>query len=101
MLSSKQSQTIKIYDMNTDDSSEYVPWSRLFVFVIQAFKDLQVPEILVVVQIFVVDGGEGVLVGDVTVRRYKCVCQKAHLLTERCINRSILTRQRNIISPYN
>lgn len=37
--------------------------------------DLQVPEILVVVQVFVVDGGEAALVGDVTVSRYKCVSE--------------------------
>lgn len=34
-------------------------------------KHLQVPEILVVLQVFVVDGGEGALVGDVAVGRYK------------------------------
>lgn len=38
-------------------------------------KHLQVPEILVEVQVFVVDGGEAALVGDVTVRRYKCVSE--------------------------
>jgi len=36
-------------------------------------KHLQVPEILVVVQVFVVDGGEAALVGNVTVRENKCV----------------------------
>lgn len=62
-------------------------------------KDLQVPEILVVVQVFVVDGGEAALVDNVTVRRYKCVLEGTHLLTEGSICRSISTRQRNIISP--
>lgn len=38
-------------------------------------KDSQVPEILVVVQVFVVDGREAALVGDVTVSRYKCVSE--------------------------
>ncbi len=36
-------------------------------------KHLQVPEILVVVQVFVVDGGEAALVSDVAVMRYKFV----------------------------
>lgn len=41
----------------------------------EPYIDLQVPEILVVLQVFVVDGGEAALVGDVTVRRYKCVSE--------------------------
>lgn len=36
----------------------------------QFLTDSQVPEVLVVVQVFVVDGGEAALVGDVAVRRY-------------------------------
>lgn len=64
-------------------------------------KDLQVPEILVVVQVFVVDGGEAALVDDVTVRRYKCVSEGTHVLTEGSIRRGISTRQRDIISSYN
>lgn len=62
-------------------------------------KDLQVPEILVVVKVFVVDGGEAALVDNVTVRRYKCVSEGTHLLAEGGICRSISTRQRSIINP--
>lgn len=46
-------------------------------------EDLQVPEILVVMQVFVIDGGEASLVRNVSVRRYKCVSESTHLLTER------------------
>lgn len=42
-------------------------------------KDLQVPEILVVMQVFVIDGGEAALVGDVSVIRQKCASEDLHV----------------------
>lgn len=47
----------------------------LLICVSETTKDLQVPEILVVVQVFVIDGGEAALVDYVAVRRYKCVSE--------------------------
>lgn len=50
--------------------------------------DSQVPEILVVVQVFVVDGGEAALVGDVAVGRNKRVSQGFICSTGICTNTS-------------
>ena len=45
--------------------------SACLCWLLERLKDSQVPEVPVEVQIFVVDGGEAALVGDVAVRRYK------------------------------
>lgn len=56
-------------------------------------KDSQVPEVLVVVQVFVVNGGEAALVGDVSVRR--CMWE-----SEREDGGHLSTRRRKTFSPH-
>lgn len=65
-------------------------------------EDSQVPEILVVVQVFVVDGGEADLVDNVAVGRYKRGSGAAHLFNgEGTSTGAFQQDERNIITSCN
>lgn len=69
-------------NVSLDNRPECVPCEGVCVDILSC-KDSQVPEILVGVQVFVVDRGVMALVGDVAVRRYKCVSEGSFVNWER------------------